>query len=586
MNSTIAFALINVLFLAVPGHSTPPNGCENCPDFRSFLTCDPQTCDWLLQNGYWAGNISAAGDGALVVGGCPLGFCASNATSEHVRIPANMVHLVSDFACNQTNRMGVLCARCKPGYAPAINMDTFDCVPCGGKSSKFNWIYYILSVYVPLFVVFFGITFFNVSLTSGPLNAFILYAQVVATTLNLNTQGAGPLSLVYGAGSPAFQKSYQVPYDLFNLNLFVSLLPPYCLSDSLSTLDIISLKYLEALFAIAMILIFTSVVRCQAAFKCVMKLPCRCGCCRRPSESRMGTSLVQAFAAFVLLSYNRLCVITIVLLAPVRIVDNAIQTVERRVYYDGDVLYTDANYSLRFKLLAFIFLLILILLPIAFLHYPMKWFERLVGNVKCMKKAYPAASIAILLDTFQGCFKDNRRYFAGLYLALRLLLFFAFSLTILQQLLLQQVLITVYIFFLGFLQPYKNKLLNYLDISIFLNMALVNMLEFYVTSTNQIETDTMPLVICVVFESILIFLPMVYFCCYLVWYSTKRYHESMRRILLMLRNALWKVQVEPFSSQELHSTAGDSNERLLDSLGYTVITDRAAELKQDYEKST
>lgn len=551
--------------------------CDNCPDFKSFLSCDPITCDWLLLNGYWAGNTSVGGP--LVVGGCPLGFCAFNASGEHVWIPSDMTHVISDFACNQTNRMGILCASCKPGFAPAINTDTFDCVPCNSRSSRVNWIYYVLSVYIPLFLVFLFIIVFNVSLTTGPLNAFILYAQVLATTLNLNAQGPGPLSLVYGAGSSAFGKSYQIPYDLFNLNLFVSLLPPYCLSETLNTLDIISLKYLEALFAILMILLITLVIRCQDRLKCASKV----GCCKR-RKSKMATSLVQAFAAFVLLSYNRLCVITIVLLAPVRIVDNLIQTVERRVYYNGDILYTDSNYSVRYKLLAFLFLLLLIVLPITLLHYPVRWLEWLVGRVRCLRRAYPAASVAILLDTFQGCFKDNRRYFAGLYLALRLLLFFAFSLTLLQQLLLQQVIITMYIFFLGFLQPYKSKYLNYLDISIFLNMALVNMLEFYVASTNQTETDTVPLMICIVFESILIFLPMAYFCCYVVWYGTRKYHHRVRQRLLQLYKKLLRKDKSAFIlNQELQSA---DNDDLLDELGYSVISDDSATPNGNLEKST
>ena len=573
--------LLLLVSTTITGAATPLNGtCDNCPDFKSFLSCDPQTCDWLLLNGYWAGNTSVGGP--LLVGGCPLGFCVSNASGDHIWIPSDMTYAISDFACNQTNRMGILCASCKPGFAPAINTETFDCVPCDSRSSRVNWIYYVLSVYVPLFAVFLLIIVFNVSLTSGPLNAFILYAQVVATTLNFNAQGASSFTLVYGAGSTAFEKSYQIPYDLFNLNLFVSLLPPYCLSESLNTLDIIALKYLEALFAVLMIALITLVIWCQDRFKCASNFKCRCYHCCKRRKSKMATSLVQAFAAFVLLSYNRLCLITIVLLAPVRIVNKLIQTVEMRVYYNGDMLYADSYYSIRYKLLGFLFLLLLIILSITLLHYPVRWLDWLVGKVRCLRSVYPTVSIAILLDTFQGCFKDNRRYFAGLYLALRLLLFFAFSLTLLQQLLLQQVIITIYIFLIGFLQPYKRKYINYLDISIFLNMALVNMLEFYIASTNQAETDRMPLVICIVFESILIFLPLAYFCSYVIWYGTRQHHSRIQQRLLQLYNkSLRKDKSAFFLNQEMQSAANDD---LLDNLGYSDVSgDSVTDRGRDFD---
>ena len=453
--ATILVALFNQVGLTLAG-TTQNRKCTGCPNFKSYLTCDPHSCDWLVLNGYWAGNTSL--NGSLLAGGCPLGYCYFNQTSEYLWVPADMVGMIGDFVCNKTNRMGVLCAQCLPGYASAINSDLFNCVPCDNQNERVNWVYYMLSFYIPHFVAFIIIMLFNIRLTTGPVNAFILYAQVISTTLNLNAQGGSPLGVVYGSYADNFQRFYETPYDLFNLNLLSHLVQPFCLSRSLNNLDILELKYLEALFPILMIILTTLLLRCQRQLKI------RVNCCNCQKRYRMGTSLEHAFAAFILLAYNRLCEITIFLITPVRVVDSNTQTVERRAYFKGDYLYNDPSYTLRYKLLAYVFLAILILWPIALLHYPLRWVERfLLFKVTWLKRVYPAAKMAILLDTFQGCFKDNRRYFAGLYFALRLLLFIAFYLPVLQELLLQQVLITFYIFLIGFLQPYKNKLLNLLD---------------------------------------------------------------------------------------------------------------------------
>ena len=546
---------------------TQKQNCINCPKFKSFLTCDPNSCDWLILNGYWAGNTTS--NSSLLVGGCPLGYCHFNESSAYLWIPADMTDRISDFVCNKTHRMGILCGQCLPGYAPAINSDLLDCTSCDDQSAKRHWIFYILSFYVPLFVVFLVIILFNIRLTTGPVNAFILYAQVISTTLNLNAQGGSPISVAYGAHANAFQKSYEVPYDLFNLNLLTHLLPPFCLSESLNALDVLALKYLEALFPVLMIILTTLLLRCERQSKI------RLNCCSHQKCCRM--SLEHSFAAFILLAYNRLCEITIYLITPVRIVDGAIKTVEKRVYYKGDFLYNNENYVIHYKLPAYIFLVILILLPVTLLHYPLQWIEKhLLFKVRWLRNVYPSAKIAILLDTFQGCFKNNRRYFAGLYFALRLLLFVAYYLPVLQELLLQQVLITLYIFLIGFLQPYKNKLLNYLDISIFANMAIINVLEFYLTATNQRETDTTPLRACVIVESVLVFLPLIYLVVYLVWKITRRYHENIRR---QCSSCYQRI---PRKGQSSETKSILSNERTLyDEIRYNTLIERASEQESD-----
>ena len=277
-------------------------------------------------------------------------------------------------------------------------------------------------------------------------------------------------------------------------------------------------------------------------------------------KCQVGASLVHAFAAFVLLSYNRLCQITVYLLAQVRIFDpHTLQTVQRRVFFQGDYLISDSIYEVRYKLPALLMTCLLIMVPVALLHYPVRWAERLILKVKYLKNVYPTASIAILLDAFQGCFKDNRRYFAGLYLALRQLLVYAYILPTLIQLLIQQILFIIYIVLLAVLKPYKDKRLNYLDIAMFANLAVINILTWF--TVNQIEPDTPPLAICIVIESILVFLPMVYLAAYLLWYSTRRYHEG-----IMTKVIKWRRRAKADQQNTSRS------EGIAESVAYTNIT--------------
>ena len=506
--------------------------CEDCPIFKNFFTCNPQTCDWALANGVWAGNTTE--NGSLLLAYCAPGNCFVNISSNSLWIPHNMTHMVNEILCNQTNRMGILCAQCQPGFGHAINSNIFECVSCTSQSSTVNWLYYILSVYVPLLVVFLIIILFNIHLTSGPANAFIIYAQAITTTLgfNFNTNGIPILHSVFGSNinTKAFLSSYQVPYNILNLDLFSNLLPPFCLNADLGTLDILALKYLEALFPVVIIVAIILLLKCQS----LLKIHVKQYFCHFKWK---GISLPHAFAAFVLLSYNRLCQLTVYLLISIPVWNNTMNTMESRVYFSGNLLSTDYNYAIRYQLPAYVILIILIVLPIVLLHYPLMWLENLVAKVTCLRKIYPTASVAILLDTFQGCFSNNRRYFAGLYLVFRLFLFFAYKQTTPLQFLLQVVIIILYIVFIALWKPYKNMFLNYVDISIFANMAFISCLSWYVDDKTS---DSYVVSICIVFASGLVYLPMLYLIAYLIWHFTSHYHGRIKEKCSTLYNSALK----------------------------------------------
>ena len=342
---------------------------------------------------------------------------------------------------------------------------------------------------VPLLVVFLAIIVFSIRLTTGPVNSFIFFAQVISTTVDISEQGTAPLNVLYGRGTRAFESAYVIPYNFFNLNLFGNILPPFCLHESLDTLDNIALRYIEAVFPVMIIMAIVLLLWCQRHLKINCNLPSRL------QKYRVGGSQIQAFAAFILLSYNRLLEITAYLLTPTEIFDHTLSTVEHRVYLQGEYSITDPYYTTRYKVPAYIMTDFLVFVPITLLHYPMRWLEKMVSKLSCLR-LYPVTRVAIFLDAFQGCFKDNRRYFAGLYFALRLLLFFAFFQTWLLQLLIQHIIFVIYALLLAFLKPYRDNRLNNLDTAMFTNLALINGLSWYTVSVNQTGRSSVAVATC------------------------------------------------------------------------------------------
>ena len=375
------------------------------------------------------------------------------------------------------------------------------------SQTKVNWVYYILATYVPLAAIFVAIMVFNVRLTSGPVNSFIFHAQVV-TIFDISGYGQ-----IQSSSINAISAVYKTFYGLFNLQVIAPFLPPFCLSSSFNTLDVLAVKYVEAVFPLLVLLSVVLFIQLQ---KC---LGLDFNCCARRVPCAVGNSLAHSFAAFVLLSYINFCLVSTYLTASQTLTDgNQTQVGPRVLTFQGTVTTTSPLYRQRYALLAlFVLMTFIAIPPLLLLQYPLQWFEYLITKASRLNRLYPHVTVKILLDTFQGCYKDNRRYFAGLYLLVRVALYFIYWIVdrIQDQYLLQQILLVVCILAIGVLRPYRNPIFNYVDMAIFTNMAAISILTSYVV---QWDGPGLPMN-AIYMQYCLVFLPTVYLAGYLTWYA-------------------------------------------------------------------
>ena len=539
--------------------------CTDCPDgfFNDVLSCDKSTCDLLVHSGYWPWSIN----GTPVVIECIQGYCGLNDSDPYIRIP-NGINIIDagQVLCNLTNRQGVLCGKCQEGFGTAINSDGFDCVPCNDHNQAINWFYYILSLYVPLFLVFFIIIVFNVRLTSGPANAFILYAQVISTTFDIFTDGQLPVDKIYG-NLKLFRIAYHLCYNIFNLQFFANLLPPFCLSRQLNALDVVRLKYLEAVSPLVVIFLVVLIMKLRqtypminSCFKC-----CHHKCCRKTNSWRFGDSIHHAFAAFVMLSYTRFCLLSTFLISALPFKNQLMSPVgSPRLLYDGNYSVDDGDYILNYKLLAYlVFTTIITIPPLVLLEYPVKLVDRLTVKWKVIRQFYPAASINIVLDTFMGCFRDNRRYFAGIYFLFRLSLYIIYFTTVdSDQIAAQQFVVTVFIVLTALLRPYKKEFLNYVDTLIFFNLATLNILSYYIIVFYKLTPNRNPPQFTIVAHGILFFLPVVYMVGYLFW--TFLYSSSTVSSVLLKYYHRCKQKNEVIDNENETIDRMDGDEQILE----------------------
>ena len=517
--------------------------------FQGKVWCNPETFKSYLLPGYWIGEHPEYQDKTLAASLCLPGFCGVE-----YPIGINSISELDELICGHIYRTGTLCGKCMDGYGLAVNSRTYRCVQCGSAISSANVIYYILTIYIPLFVLFILIIFLNIRLTTGPANAFLVYSQAVTGTFDLTAQGHIALHTV--SHSSLILQMYRVPYGIFYLEFFENFLPPLCLGTRLSNaLDVLQLDYIVAIFPLLMIIavvVFTKVIEC-----CHLRLPRRI---KALQLTKVRESLVHSFAAFLLLSYTKFGITTAHIVNSIALFGRDGQFLgNRRVRYAGHYAFNDHYYVLRYLLPSvFIFMVFVAVPPLLLLEYPLRLLEKVINKSNLLKKVYPVGKVQILLDTFQGCFKPKMRCFAGIYFLFRLVIYLGYVITDtwLGQLVMQQIAVTIMIVLIALLQPYTKWYQNCIDLLIFTNLGILNALSMYLNETSiqnpKERLKKFPFIVLY----ILIFLPLIYMVVYVfVYLLRKRCH--IRFVL----STEW-----PFIKKHSSAVEDDSEYRSLEKL--------------------
>lgn len=146
------------------------------------------------------------------------------------------------------------------------------------------------------------------------------------------------------------------------------------------------------------------------------------------------------------------------------------------------------EYLLPYGLIACCVVVFFVALPPLFLLGLPQLVDRLLEkeNFSCLRRVWPTVIVHIYLDAFQGFYKPNRRFFAGLYFVFRLVILIVNASTskYLNTYVLQQLFIVVMIILLGIFKPYKREVFNIVDSLIFLNLGVVNLISTYVYSSS------------------------------------------------------------------------------------------------------
>ena len=465
----------------------------------------------VIATGLWAGYLD--NEATFATADCVTSICdyhnsISNSYGEHI-LPLNY-SLLTDHVCT-TSRTGVLCGTCITDYTTYLHSPNYQC----GESThcQYGSLLYIISEILPVTGIFLLILFFNINLTSGALYSFIFYAQIVNSILYQSYSG----TLVY------FFNALKVIYGIFDLDMLEIDELSFCLFKRVTIMDLMLIKYLTTLYALFLIIVTILILRFNS-YLCI-KLCHKCG------RRNIRGSIVNGLTAFLVLCYFHCLVITLHILVPSNVMGVGGQILKTVPLYNGDLSYMSGSH-LRYVIPALVYLTVIILPPpIILLSEPLLVKVSGVLNIRRNAVTYTLHILRMklkpFLDSFQGCFKDNCRCFAGFFFLYRILLVLipvylpedTFWNIMAKEILLFLILLLQIITF-----PFEKKWHNHIKSFLLVDLLMINTFQL-APLTEYGNTDT---AVCVMaaFQLVLMSLPLIYLLVYIGGYYMKRFKKK------------------------------------------------------------
>ena len=557
MNQVTFIAIITLLTCCAVSSATQISCPNNYSAFGHRVLCINSTTVYI-KRGYW---IGANHKNVTVVGFCK--FCKSYSSSKLGEyIPFN----INKQCSYNRNFSSILCSECENGLHSPINPKRFNCTQ-NCKPTHIIW--FIGGNIIGVFILCSFIFIFDFFPSSGALNASILFAQMVTSTLTLSGQGMIDLSTLISPIVKQLDVAYQFIYGIWALN-FTEFFGGFCISPQFQNVDNLLVQYFVALLPlipVATVLAFSNCNLSQLQSKIERFLVERfCECCHITCDCwrfpwlknvirfRKRNSIKTLVASCLLLSYIKFTITTLYLINPVYLYDINGNRTDTVLYYQGNLQYFGHHHIPYGVVAILVFATFILLFPLflLFCHYDpslesdiksrhhniltriflyiilflneyvlkqyqkdLRWSKR-GHNKPCSRKIFWRFSFGI----------HDMRWMAGWYFLFRLGLCAAsiFSMDFVQQLMIQEFLCVLALFISILFSPYRYWLHNRLEASILLLITLVNLmvlLEYYwVTSSQPLSKLLFGL------QYILIYIPAVVIIVYFIYKLVHNYHHD------------------------------------------------------------
>ena len=468
-----------------------------------------------IKQGNWAGYVKgttavgAASNHTFAIGACEYRMCNYNRTKLHFgtyRLPSERNELDA-FVCG-SSRTGVLCGACLGNTTVYYNSLSFRCGSNQSALCDYGIVFYLLSEIVPVTILFLLIIIFNIHLTSGLLYSYIFYAQTL-DILYVNAFGA----IQYTGFQKYLFDFYKIFYGILNLNFSFSEELAFCLKKkNLHVLDMFRIQYITVVYSLLLIFLTIIILKLNSLYSCI-KLCHKCG------RRNIRGSVIDGLTAFVVLCYYKCVQLTCSILIPINVVDQSNIHVKKVALFNGELEYMKHEH-LKYAIPAIICLFVIILPPPILLLF--ESIATKLNRTFTMRRNRISYCLHILrmktlpfLDSFQGCFKDNYRCFAGLFFVYKIVLLVPYMITgnISYDFMWAEVVLFGILALHIYCRPFQKSWHNTLDAVLLVDLILVNLLTLNTYESILLVNQQSPMKdVLQGIQVLCIFLPSLYPC--------------------------------------------------------------------------
>lgn len=500
---------LNITLLPCPPGYVLSSNEESCicsvteKPIPGIVACNDTTNNAILKIGYWAG---CNDNGTLLTAQCPLGYCDYGNVNDNglVTLPSKCKDLNESQSLCSENRNGTVCGECATGYSVHYHSTRFICREC---HENIGALYYILSELLPLTVLFIFVIYFDVSVTSGSVNSFILFVQVLDFFQVTAFHSYDPPKAV-----SILNEIYWFVFGFLNLDFFRLDQLSFCIWDGMNVLQVLVFKYVTSLYGLFLLFcLFIMMKFCKPLRRCLG---------RGNADGRY--SIVHGITTLMIITYSQITKVSFQILTRVELCEEMNKCSKKVVFLSGGTEFMTQEH-LYYAIPAMLVVIYAVLLPLILIAHPFYLMgKKLLLDKDIMQEkervccSCCSTNLGLLFkpttDSLQSCFKDNMRFFAGLFFLYRLLssASFAFSTTAMAMYSLLEVLILVMLTANAIFQPYQKKFHNILDTLMFADLAIINGMSLYNFASTQYMTDQESTNIIASIQVVLIYIPLFY----------------------------------------------------------------------------
>ena len=408
VSATIQVALLK----CPPGfvYSSQNGECECMVDHNhqnlAISGCELEHFQAYINRFYWIG-YESDNTTDLLISPCPYRYCYEDDISQSQLLPRDANKTTLDkFVCGNRRRTGLLCGQCVEGYSVALNSPTFTCHKC--ENPYLGILYLFLSYIIPVSVLFYIIMAYNIRMTTGPIGAFLFFSQIISSQYRFAFDYS-----VKGNSDETLDASNIIItiYSISNLQFFQHDVFSYCLFSNAGTVDILAFKLLLSFYPMVLVFGYFLLRRyCTCNMKCHNLL-------------RLSTkSVTHGVCAFLLLCFVHINILAFGMLKSANISYINGTSNRKVVYLQGNLIYFGKlSYGLYAAGSLFTIVTVISIPTLILVFHPiMILFVRYFGwgetkLVTFINKLLLIDRLKPVLDSFQGDYKDNLSFFAGLH---------------------------------------------------------------------------------------------------------------------------------------------------------------------------